>query len=156
MTVRSAEPHPPMRQIVSSVLGPLAIDPAHVVRFAQGLLGFPEHREWVVLMGDRPHLAWLQSIDEPALALLLLDPFEVFDEYAVDLPAHALRAVAADALVPVAVFAAVTIGSEAADDATANLRGLILINWQSRRGMQCVIDDARWSVRERVPAGTLE
>jgi flagellar assembly factor FliW len=142
----------PLRD-VQTILGPLQVRDAHVLRFADGLLGFPECREWIVLESRRPGTAWLQSLDRAPLAFLLLDPFTAFDGFAVDVPAGALRALRATPSDAVAVLAPVALPAAPGAPATANLKGLVLINWNARTGVQCVIDSGPWSVREPVPGG---
>lgn len=137
---------------VETAFGPLDVREEHVLRFERGLLGFAGCHEWILLGSDRANTAWLQSADHPSLALLLVDPFVAFEGFSVDVSPTALRDLRAGPTDDVAVFAPVTLGASAADPATANLRGLVLINWGARTGVQSVIDGGPWSVREPVPA----
>lgn len=107
------------------------------------------------MASDRPQAAWLQSAETPELALLLVDPFAAFPGFSVMVPSDAQRALRAVPTDDVAVFAPVTLGAEGVP-ATANLCGLILINWRTRTGVQCVIDGGARSVRSTVPAGVLD
>jgi flagellar assembly factor FliW len=137
-----------------TVFGRRTVEPGHVMHFPQGLRGLERYTSWMVLVTATPGTAWLQSLDEPALALLLVDPFEVFMGYEIDIPPTALAAVEATPADPLAVFAAVTLGGEG-EAATANLRGPIVINWSARRGVQCVLEGVEWSVRQPIPAAVL-
>jgi flagellar assembly factor FliW len=137
-----------------TLFGRRVVEPAQVLHFPQGLRGLERFRSWMLLLAERPGTAWLQSLDVPDLALLLVDPFEAFPGYTVDVPPAAVAALGAEPTDALGVFAPVTLGDDAAG-ATANLRGPIVINMNARRGVQCVVDAAEWSVREPVPAPIL-
>lgn len=137
-----------------TLFGRRHVDPAHVVHFPQGLRGLERYTSWIVIATDRPHTAWLQSLDAPELALLLVDPFEAFPGYGVDLPPAAVSTLEAFGHDALAVFAPVTLGRDDAQ-ATANLRGPVVINMKARLGVQCVVEAPEWSVRQPVPASVL-
>jgi flagellar assembly factor FliW len=139
---------PAVRHVASS-FGPLEVPAEQVLHFAQGLLGFAECREWVLLARGDAHSMWLQSIEHPELALLLIDPFVAFDGFALDVPATASAQLDAGHADDVLVLAPVTMARGNAP-ATANLRGPVLINWRARRGVQVVVDGGPWGVRETI------
>lgn len=140
---------------VETIFGRLRVRDDHVLRMDNGLLGFADGTSWVVVDSERPGTAWLQSLDHPALAFLMLDPFAAFDGYVADVPPTVLQSVRAQATDELAVFVLVTLPEQAADSATANLRGPLVINWRTRRGAQYVVDGHAWSVREPIPASVL-
>jgi flagellar assembly factor FliW len=138
----------------TELFGELTVSEARVVHFGNGLLGFPGFTRWVVLDGGRDGLGWLQSAEHPALAFLLVEPFVVFDEFTLDVPPAAVRALGAGHAEELAVFAIVTLGADGAT-ATANLQGPLLMNLRSRCGAQVVTPHGVWSLRQPVPAELL-
>lgn len=66
----------------SSRFGTVEADPSSFLHFVRPLLGFEDLQRFALLTLDeyRP-LYWLQSVDEPGLALPLLEPGEVDDDY---------------------------------------------------------------------------
>lgn len=149
MNATSIEVEAPTTRRVRTPLGEVAVPETQVLHFAQGLLGFPRFTQWVLLAGEASDQVWLQSVEEPGLALLLVDPFVNFDGFAIDVPAPAVSALDATQSDEVLVFAPVTLGANG-KPSTANLRGPILINWNTHRGLQLIVDGGPWSVREEI------
>lgn len=141
---------------VATILGEIEVQPEHVINFERGMLGFDKCHDWIILESDRPNTAWLQSVDVPHLAFLLLDPFAAFPEFSVDVPVDIRLSLSVTAADDIAVLAPVTLYKEENargqnSRATANLRGLVFINWRERVGVQGVIDGGPWSVKQEVP-----
>lgn len=137
----------PTTRHVHTPLGEVAVPETQVLRFNEGLRGFPSFKQWVLLGGESEDMIWLQSVDEPGLALLLVDPFVRFEGFALEVPEAAVAALGATQSDELLVLAPVTLG-HAGQRSTANLRGPIVINWHTRCGMQVVVDGGPWSLRE--------
>jgi flagellar assembly factor FliW len=138
--------------ISSELLGPLSVRAADVVTFASGLLGFPECRRFALLPGAAAMdgTYWLQSLEYPALAFLLIDPFVFFPDYSVDVAqgdAADLDRTGASGPADMALLAIVTLPASAAGRPTANLQGPIVLNLRTRRGKQLVCADTDQGVR---------
>ena len=134
--------------ITSQRFGALEIDEDQVLRFPQGVIGFPQEHEFVLV----PHnatgfLAWLQSTKTPALALPVVS-------------AHAFGAKYPDVSIDQAIADA-NLGGEADDlalmvvlcapqgqPATVNLLAPIIVNAATRRGAQVILEGSRFSTRE--------
>ena len=134
----------------SDLLGTLHVTDSQVLLFANGIAGFPDCTRWILIDGERPGTAWLQSADMCSLAFLLVDPFLFFDGFSVDLSPHDARRVWADDASQLAVFAIVTFPASTTDPATANLQGPIVINVARRRAAQIVLNDGPWGVRQPI------
>ncbi len=132
--------------VESDLLGALSVDPASIITFPKGLLGFPECRSFVLLQSERKHVYWLQSVDYASLAFLMVDPFVFFEGYTVDLAITDFNvAIAAD---EVHVLSIVTLPSSPDQQPTANLQGPIVVHMSSRVGRQIVIADGKFGIRE--------
>ena len=59
--------------------GEVELDENKIIYFDQGILGFTECKKYTILYdnekGERPDITWLQSIEEPALAIPVISPF---------------------------------------------------------------------------------
>ncbi len=132
---------------VSDLLGPITYTEDHLLRFDEGIPGFPDCRRWILIQGDKAGTAWLQSIDLNALTFFLVDPFAFFDGFSLDLsPSEVGRLDASDSS-QVAVFAIVTFPATRDEPATANLQGPIVINVAHRRAAQVIMNEGPWGVR---------
>ena len=110
--------------------------------FPSGLLGFPEQQRYVILDHDtEAPFKWLQSVEEPALAFVILDPTMFQPGYHVDVPADALAEVRAGEKEDLALVAILTIPSDDPGRITANLRGPLVISHKTKLGKQLVLSE---------------
>ncbi|MFL5826689.1 MAG: flagellar assembly protein FliW [Thermoleophilaceae bacterium] len=121
--------------------GSIEIDEAAVIQFPTGLIGLDGSRYCLLAREEEAAFVWLQSIDDPTLALPVTNPWRFFEGYDVVLSDSEASRIGisnpADAEVWVTVRA-----TEAVEDCTANLRAPILIS--RGRGHQVIneADDA--------------
>ncbi|HUE96697.1 MAG TPA: flagellar assembly protein FliW [Longimicrobiaceae bacterium] len=125
--------------ISSELLGPLEAQAEELFHFPQGLFGFPDCEQFVLVGAERPGLYWLQSLDLSALTFLAVDPFLYFDGYSVDLPNFELRELDVAAPDDVLVLAIVTLPPSRSKPPTANLQGPLALNVRSRMAKQIVL-----------------
>lgn len=116
------------------------------VTFPDGLLGFPDVTEYVLVDGPRDGLFWLVGTPEGAPRFLLSDPFVFFDGYTLDLSPEQATRIGADEASTVAVLA-ITIPSTTAPW-TANLQGPVVINVDRGLGAQIVLSGPEPSLRQ--------
>jgi flagellar assembly factor FliW len=126
----------------SSRLGTFEIKAENVLTFPSGLLGFPESRRYVILDHDTAApFKWLQSLDEPALAFVIIDPDLVLTTYRVEVSAEAMAEVQAQGEEELSTAVILTIPSNDPTRITANLRGPLLMNPRSKLCKQLVLSD---------------
>jgi flagellar assembly factor FliW len=147
-TASATHAHDDSLVVASDVLGSLTVARAELLQFPQGLHGFPECRNWVLVPTKRDGLFWLQSADHAPLAFLLVDPFTHFPGYAVDLSSGDLARVGTTEASEIVVLAVVTVGSKDGAPPTANLQGPVILNMRARHGHQIVLSVEGWGVRE--------
>jgi flagellar assembly factor FliW len=129
--------------IDSSRFGTLEIPSEDVIDFPAGLIGLGGRRFALVANGGDSAFSWLHSLDDPALALPVTNPWHFFSDYTVDLSDEAAAPITADAA-DVAVFVTVRAGAELSDF-YANLRAPILI--ASGQGHQVINESTDAPVR---------
>lgn len=113
-----------------------------VLAFPSGLLGFTEHRRYVILDHDTDApFKWLQSVEEPALAFVIMDPALFHPGYHVDVPADALAEIGAKEREDLALVVILTIPSDDPVRITANLRGPLVISHRTKLGKQLVLSE---------------
>ncbi len=129
-------------QCRSSRFGTLEIDDDSILTFPSGLLGFPESRRYVILDHDtEAPFKWLQSLDEPALAFVIIDPDLLLADYHIQVPDDALAEVQGSEESDLATAVILTIPSDDPGRMTANLRGPLLMNQRTKLCKQLVLSD---------------
>lgn len=125
----------------SRLFGPLNVPRDTLILFPQGIFGFAGERNFVLLPAAREGVYWIQDVNDGGLALLLVDPFKFFPDYAADLNTEGHRIIDADDSSEMAVLAVVTLPRENSMGCTVNLQGPIIINFTSRKACQVILDE---------------
>lgn len=137
-------------QVQTSRFGPLEISKEDILEFPEGLLGFDELHQFVLL--DDPNdeiFAWLQSCENPGVAFPVLEPELFTDNYDVKLTKGDLATLDLTELVGCRFFTIITI-PEDPKQMTANLKAPLVINVKNRKARQCVLQDNNQAIREPI------
>lgn len=126
--------------------GEIEVDERQRLEFPHGLLGFEDLRSFVLLDASQPPFYWLQSLDEPEIAFVLIDPVVFKPDYSPDVPVEDLEEIEVDGGDDMLVFSVVTI-PEQQELMSANLQGPIVVNKHSKIAKQIISRNARWKVK---------
>jgi flagellar assembly factor FliW len=139
-----------MIKISTDRFGDMEFSEESVLHVVGGLIGFPELHGYVLI--QRPNdvpFYWLQSIDDPTLALVLLDPLIFKPDYRPTLPEGLKTELMAEAS-EITLFSIVTIPQGRPQDMTANLLGPLAVCPASHRARQLVLDDRLYTHRHTI------
>lgn len=117
-----------------------------IIRFPNGLLGFPDAVAFRLVEGPAEGLFWLVAADGNGLRFLLSDPFLFFDGYSLVLNDSQTEKIGAERASDVAVLAITVPGSDG-KPWTANLRGPVVINIAESLGAQLILTDETAELR---------
>ncbi len=137
-------------KIVSGRLGDIDIDPAKIIMFPEGVIGFPKYKRFLFLpfMEDSP-FELLQAVDHGNLAFITIDPFMFVPNYQFELIDSDMEAVQALSMDDITVRVIVNI-PEDPEKATANMQGPLLINESRLIGRQVVLHDKSLDAKQSV------
>lgn len=126
----------------SSRFGALDIKDDSILTFPSGLLGFPDQHRYVILDHDTDApFKWLQSLDEPALAFVIIDPDLFLTDYRIEVSREAMSEVLGEEGEEISTAVILTIPSEDPGRITANLRGPLLMNPRTKLCKQLVLSE---------------
>lgn len=136
--------------VESTRFGSFEVDAGRSLTFDDPLLGFPRSSTYVVVEVEDTPYVWLQSVEEPEVAFLAVSPFLFFPDYTIDLPDQAEEALGITDPAQVEVLALLTVHRMGDDpvNITANLLGPVVVNTDSRKARQVVLDRSGYSTRE--------
>jgi flagellar assembly factor FliW len=135
--------------IQSKAFGEIKVDQRQKIYFPYGLFGFEGHKEYVILDSEKPPFFWLQSLQDPQVAFILLSPFVFRPDYSLDISSQDLEEIEVEEKDDVLVFSIVTI-PENQQEMTANLQGPIVVNRKKRIARQCISTNTNWKIRHMV------
>lgn len=122
-----------------------------VIHLPSGLLGFEQVKRYVLssLPGEEP-FQWFKDQKNPALAFVVISPFEVLAHYAPDLPTEDVNYLELESPEDALLLNIVTL--RRGGRATVNLKGPIVINRFSLLGKQVILANAAdYSVQHPLP-----
>jgi len=137
-------------ELQSPLLGLLRYDPREVVFFPDGIPAFEDqHRFILVPVAEKPPVILLQGVDCPELAFLTVPVESVVSGYELELTPEAKEALGRSPEAELAVgrellcLAIVTAARQG--PATANLLAPVVIDVETRRGIQFIQFDSGYS-----------
>lgn len=136
-------------QLLGTRFGAIEYTDEDVVTFADGLVGFPNLHSFV-LLAHKPGspFRWLQSLDEAALAFLAVEPSSYVPEYAPYISNSDAQALSLTEDTPQLLLTTAAIPGGKVEHMTLNLAAPIVVNLETRRGKQVVLDGERYSIRQ--------
>ncbi|MGG1557418.1 flagellar assembly protein FliW [Geobacillus thermoleovorans] len=136
-------------KIATKYHGDIDIDEKDIVRFEQGIPGFLEEKQFVLLpLADTPFVI-LQSVDTPALGFVLIEPFSYFPSYEFELDEATVEQLEIESERDVAVYVILTV-ADPFDNTTANLQAPVVINVRKRLGKQVILTNTPYKTKHRL------
>lgn len=124
---------------------------SEVLTFPWGLPGFASLRRFIALnLGGQEKFVWLQSLDDPSVALPTADPWQIFADYAPHLPPYATSSLDLRNPEDFATLCVVVVTPGAAE-MTMNLLAPIVVNLRTKTGRQITLEAGGYSVRTPIP-----
>ena len=130
-----------------SAATPAAADVPELV-FASGLPGFPGARRFALVRWgafEGPY-SLMVDLDNPDIRFLVMPPYVFFPDYVVDLDDAIAAKIHLEKAEDCLLLVIVTLGSTP-EEATANLLGPVVVNLQTREGVQAVLAESGYSTR---------
>ncbi|MBM4283745.1 MAG: flagellar assembly protein FliW [Deltaproteobacteria bacterium] len=141
----------PGLSVTTRNFGTITVRPEQVLTFSPGLLGFPDlHRFVLIEHHQESPFLWLQCLDNPDLAFVVVDPAAVVSGYHVTLSPEVQRELGAEDPQELNFLVILTIPPGRPRDITANLMGPLVINLKQRQGRQLVVDQPQYSHKHRL------
>jgi flagellar assembly factor FliW len=137
-----------MRKVETTRFGEIQVKEEDIIFFPYSILGFPDSHNYVILEGPFPFY-WLQSLDEPHVAFVIVEPERFFPDYEVTLKESDLKRFGMNDISEGKVWVIVTIPDNPVE-MTANLLGPILINLKKNLGFQLVLDTDKYHTKHRL------
>lgn len=135
---------------IASRFGEIEYDPAAVLTFPEGLIGFEELRDFVVMPNEKEGpLFWIQSVEDPEVALVLTDPTNFYPSYLVVPEDEERSKIGIDA--DGKCFALVVVTVSPKRDITLNMAAPILFAPESNKAIQVILENTEYQVQTPLP-----
>ena len=133
-------------KIMTRQFGEIEIDETKIINVPAGIPGFQDKKRYSMLQKEEaaPFL-FFQSVDDPDLSFVILDPKSVIQDYSVK-EKDLNRVVSWDfANDEITCFVIVTIPNGDPESATANFLAPLVINTKKKEGLQLILQNTTYS-----------
>lgn len=134
-------------KVQTTRFGTIDVQEAQVLTLVEGMLGFSDTHRYV-LMDDEigEPFMWMQSLDIPSLAFVVIDPAIILPSYHFSVKKDQIKALETNSVEDLQVYVIVTMAANILD-VTVNLQGPLVVNKKKRVGQQIVLNDPNFSTR---------
>ncbi len=137
-------------KINTKVFGEIDIEEDKIINFVNGIIGFPDLKRFTLIYNDEKGvnagIRWLQSIEEPAFAIPVMDPLVAMDNYNPVVDDELLKALGDLRDDNMFVLVAATIPKDITK-MSVNLQGPFIINADERKACQVIVDNEDYPVK---------
>ena len=117
--------------------GELKVEEEKVIHFPHGLLGFGAVKRYVLLDYEETPGKWLQAVDDPDVAFIVMDPTVLVQDYTIPMDDSMRKALQLEEEDDLAVLTIVRVEN---GKVIANLKGPLLFNSRHKIGLQAILE----------------
>ena len=137
-------------KVNTRVFGEIDILEEKIIRFVNGIVGFPELTEFALINNSEREggsaIQWLQSIQSPEFAIPVMDPLLILPDYNPQIEDELVKPIGT--LNPDDILVLVTVAvPKDITQMTVNLKGPIIINALERKACQVIAEGDNYSVK---------
>jgi len=135
---------------IQSRFGEIEYNPANMLHFPEGLIGFEDLRDFVVMPNEKDGpLFWIQSVDDPQAAFILTSPTDFFYDYKVIPDGRERQKLGIGEQDDCFIISVVTVSPE--HTITMNLAAPVLFAPKTNRALQVILEGTQFSPRTPLP-----
>lgn len=136
-------------RINTKVFGEIEIEDEKIIHFPSGIIGFPELTEFALVHDEEKGVGaihWMQSVQEPAFAMPVMDPLLVCPDYNPEVDDELLKPIGDLNPEETLVMVTVTVPHDLTK-MSVNLKGPIVINAEEKRACQVIVEGEGYEVK---------
>lgn len=132
---------------VTTRFGEIDFKETEVINFPKGILGFSQLTRYVIL-GKKEFIPfkWIQSVEDPNVAFLIIDPLQLFQNFKLEINEKELEELKYTNSRDLVTYVIVTVPPDASL-ASADLLGPLVINPKKRLAKQAVMPDSPYTTK---------
>ncbi len=136
-------------RINTKIFGEIEIADDKIIHFPSGIIGFPELTDFALVHDEEKGIGaihWMQSVQEPAFAMPVIDPLMVCPDYNPEVDDELLKPLGG--LIPdeILVLVTVTVPSDLTK-MSVNLRGPLIVNAAEKKACQVIIEGEGYAIK---------
>jgi len=136
-------------KINTEKFGEITIDENLIFEFVEPIIGYEELTKYVLVEhADNSAFKWLQSIEDESLAFPVSSPAYFDIDYQFEIPTEIAEKIELKTVESLISLNIVTIPLGKARESTINLLAPIIINATNKKGMQLILSNSNYPVKQ--------
>ena len=134
--------------IETRLFGEIDVDESKLIKFVSGIVGFPDLTDFLLIHDSegKKGIQWLQSVQEPAFAMPVMNPLLVKEDYNPVIEDELLKPLEITDSEDFLVLVTVTVPKEI-ENMSVNLMAPIVISGETRKANQIIVDQEGYEVK---------
>lgn len=137
-------------KVKTKIFGEVEIADEKIITFENGIIGFPDLKKFALIhdeeKGTNAGIRFLQSLDEPAFAMPVMDPLIVKPDYAPEVNDELLAGAGKVTEDNILVLVTVSVPGDLTK-MSVNLQGPFVINVEEHKACQVIIEGGIYPVK---------
>ena len=139
--------------VKTKYFGEINLSEDKIITMERGMFGFEEYKKYTILYDSekegRPNVSWLQSVEEPGLAFPVINPLVVKEDYNPVVEDELLKGLGEITEENIVILLLLTVPQDSTQ-MTANLKAPIIINADTRKGAQVVVENEEYEIKYKI------
>ena len=132
---------------IETRFGEMEIDENKIIYFKEGLPGFERLKQFILLEDEESNFCYLQSVEDKDIAFTIISPEYVKSDYAPCIGESYFEKLGGGATDEFVLYNIITLRNPI-EESTINLQAPLLIHIERRLGVQVIVEDKHYKVRE--------
>ncbi|MSS63873.1 flagellar assembly protein FliW [Velocimicrobium porci] len=124
-----------------------------IITFENGIMGFEDYKRYTILFdnegGETPVISWFQSLDDERLAIPVINPLIIKEDYNPTVEDASLVSLGELTDENLIILLTMTIPSDI-KQMTVNLKAPLIINSTTKKGAQIIVENKDYEVKHKV------
>lgn len=137
-------------RVNTRIFGEIDIEEEKIITFEKGIIGFPDMKKFTLLHdedeGVNAGIRYLQSLDEPAFAMPVMDPLIVVPDYNPEVEDELLKPLGEIKDDSLFVLVTVSVPKEI-EKMTVNLQAPLIFNADERKAVQIIVEGSEYKIK---------
>lgn len=140
-------------ELISPIHGKIIYEDKDIVSFKKAIPGFENINKYILtdLYKDSP-FKLLQAIDDVNIGFILISPFDVIDNYEIEISDSLQKRLNIQKSTDVCLYSLITLSSNV-NNITANLKAPLVINIKSMEGEQFITECDEYKIKHPIKKG---
>ena len=138
--------------VKTKFFGEVELPEEKIVTLDRGLIGLEQYKKYTILYDcekEETNISWFQSVEEPTLALPVIKPWLVREDYNPVVEDELLESLGELTEENLVILLTMTV-PENIEEMSVNLKAPIIINADTRKGTQIAVENKDYEVKYKI------